>query len=69
MGYAIRDGLPPGEVARLGLLTGDFRGGPGGYAERVAFQGALEELELALRKWQLPFTLCGPERHRTSLAK
>jgi hypothetical protein len=61
VGYAVRDALPKAEVTRLGLITGDFRGGPGGYAERVAFKGNPTELEEALRKWRLPFTVFGRE--------
>lgn len=57
VGYAIRDGLPTAEVGRLGLVTGDFRGGPGGYAERVAYRGEPALLQAALRKWKLPFSL------------
>ena len=57
VGYAIRDGLPRSEVRRLGLMTGDFRGGPGGYAERVAYRGDPVLLEESMRKHGLPFTL------------
>lgn len=57
VGYAIRDALPASEVDLLDLATGDFRGGPGGYAERVAYRGDPLVLEASLRTWHIPFTL------------
>jgi len=65
VGYAILDALPKAEVTRLGLKTGDYRGGPGGSAERVAFRGDPTVLAAALQKWRLPFTLSCEDEQST----